>query len=172
MNLTPSMCIELGIFLLVWSILISTITKKLSNKQSFSKKTIITNTGKNNLIKNYCNNNKKTITINGATISNKINGNVRTIIQSGNSITVNGVEISELFEDCLNVTINLEGDVETIKTDNADINITGNVSGSVMNTNGNIKCVSILGNAENKNGNIKAKQINGDAKTHNGNIKK
>ncbi len=114
------------------------------------------------------------ITINGNDIEKKINGKVNSIIQNGNKIIVNGINITDLITKdgtVLNVTIQLDGNVDTITTDNGNILINGNVSNNVSNMNGNIQCENINGSVTNKNGDIQAGDIIGDVSNKNGDIK-
>lgn len=114
------------------------------------------------------------ITINGNDIEKKINGKVNSIIQNGNKIIVNGINITDLIAKdgmVLNVTIQLDGNVDTITTDNGNILINGNVSNNVSNMNGNIQCGNINGSVTNKNGDIQAGDIIGDVSNKNGDIK-
>lgn len=152
------------LFIITWTFFIYNLTK---NK--FVNKTIV-RTFNNNTIKQSSLVGNNSIIINGKDIEHYVGGKVLNIIESGDKTIINGVDISNMFNDSLNITINIEGNIERIDSINSEINIKGNVSGDVTNKNGNITCNDIAGNVENKNGNIRAQNINGAASTKNGNI--
>lgn len=138
---------------------------KFTNNSS-GKTTKIFNSGKNQSICIKGN----SVTINGVEVSESF-GEIKSVVQNGKKVMVNGVDISNMFGDSLNITLNIEGNVDNVKLDNGDININGNVTNNVENCNGNIKCGDVGGSVTNKNGDIKAVNINGAVSNKNGNIK-
>ena len=56
--------------------------------------------------------------------------------------------------DCCD-SFTMTGDAGKIKSTNGNIDISGNVSGDVETTNGNVSCGSVGGSVKTKNGNIK-----------------
>lgn len=82
------------------------------------------------------------ITINGKTITHSGRGDV---CISNNKITIGGVDIKDLDtieERTINIVI--EGNVENIKTEDADITVNG-TAGTATTKNGNITCGDVSG---------------------------
>lgn len=72
------------------------------------------------------------------------------------NITVNG-NIESLDVDCCD-KINIVGAVAKVRTTSGDINISGNVTGDVKSTSGDIKCGQISGSVKTVSGDIKNKK--------------
>ena len=119
------------------------------------------------------------ISING----NNIVGNNITVI--GNKVYVDGKELTE-YSDSKTVNINIVGDVDSIEGGNnivitgnvrevnsysGDIEVKGNVEGSVESRSGDINISeNVGGNVETVSGDVRAKAINGNVKTVSGDI--
>jgi len=106
------------------------------------------------------------------------------IIINGKKYTGNNLSISnnEVFidgkrmeddEDSKSITIQVEGNIETITADYCDsMSITG-TCGNVTSKNGNIDVIGdVLNDVTTKNGNIHCGHVAGDVETKNGNITK
>lgn len=168
--------LEIIVITLFFSLLVLFIFKFISktfNKvdgnftnNSFSKTTKIFNSGKS---QNICIKGNS-VTINGVEVSQSF-GEIKSVVQNGKKVIVNGVDISNMFGDSLNITLNIDGNVENVKLDNGDVYINGNVTNNVENCNGNIKCGDVGGSVTNKNGDIKAVNISGAVSNKNGDIK-
>ena len=106
------------------------------------------------------------IHINGKTYEN-IRGNM---VITDKGVFVDGKPIEE-YKEPFAVNLTIEGNVESVTSDNCDITVNGEV-GSALSKNGNITVKgNVMGNAETKNGNIIVKgDVHGDATTKNGNI--
>ncbi len=104
------------------------------------------------------------IIINGTVISGS--GNV---VISGGKITVGGVDVTpdskqitievkgnvdQLTVDCCD-KISVVGDVKSIKTQSGDVEVTGNVNGSVQTMSGDVDCGNVEGSISTMSGNIK-----------------
>ena len=94
-----------------------------------------------------------------------INGRVE-ITDRG--IFVNGKPIEEYKEPPV-FKIIVEGNVESIETENADVKVKGTVN-TVSSKNGNVNCGDVTGNVDSKNGNVHCGRVAGDVTTKNGNI--
>lgn len=118
-----------------------------------------------NIINFNCANGGKTV-INGKTYSN-IRGNMEI---NDKGVFVNGKPIEE-YEEPPVFKIEINGNVETIESENADIEVKGDVR-TVNSKNGNISIGrDVLENVESKNGNIHISgKVMGDVTTKNGNI--
>jgi hypothetical protein len=108
-----------------------------------------------------------TITVNGRTINSS--GNV---VVSSNRIMVNGVDVTPDTKEinititgatkkievdyCNKITVN--GDVENLSTMSGDVDVTGNVNGSLSTMSGNVDCGDIGGTVSTMSGNIKHKK--------------
>jgi hypothetical protein len=102
-----------------------------------------------------------------------INGKVYKNIQGSMEITdkgifINGKPIEEYKEPPV-FKIVIEGDLESVVTENAEVEVKGNVK-DITSKNGNITCAEVLGNVDCKNGNITCGNVRGDVTTKNGNI--
>ena len=109
------------------------------------------------------------ITVNGKTIKHSGNGSV--CISNG-KVTIDGVDVEDLDaidEKVINIVI--EGNVENLHTDDADITVNGSVH-MASTKNGNITCGDVIGDVETKNGNVMCGIVGGDVTTKNGNIMK
>lgn len=91
-----------------------------------------------------------------------------TIEINDNGIFVNGSPIEEYKEPPVFKLV-VEGSVESIETENADVEVKGFVH-SVTSKNGNITCGDVMGNVDSKNGNVHCGRVAGDVTTKNGNI--
>lgn len=108
------------------------------------------------------------IIINGTALADIDVDNIN-ITQVNGRVIINGKDITEQYsEQQINIVVN--GDVQTIASENATVVVNGNIGGDITSLNGNIQCVDISGNCESKNGNIAARNINGSVNTKNGNI--
>lgn len=118
-----------------------------------------------NIINFNCANGGKTV-INGKTYSN-FRGNMEI---NDKGVFVNGKPIEE-YEEPPVFKIEINGNVETIESENADIEVKGDVK-TVNSKNGNISIGrDVLENVESKNGNIHISgKVMGDVTTKNGNI--
>lgn len=72
------------------------------------------------------------------------------------SIVVNGA-VNRLEADACN-TISVTGDVGNIKTLSGDVDVSGDVSGSVQTMSGDVSCGSIAGSASSMSGDIKQRR--------------
>ena len=91
-----------------------------------------------------------------------------TIEINDRGVFVNGKPIEEYKEPPV-FKIVIEGNVESIETENADVEVKGSVT-NVTSKNGNVTCGSVMGNVESKNGNVCCGSVAGDVTTKNGNI--
>ena len=104
-----------------------------------------------------------------------INGEVHysgsgSICISGGKVTIGGVDVEDLNaidEKVINIVV--EGDIENLKTDDADVTVNGSVN-IATTKNGNITCGDVVGDVETKNGNVMCGLVGGDVTTKNGNI--
>ena len=99
----------------------------------------------------------------------KINGKVyqsNNVSIINNKVIVDGVVID--LEKSL--TVNLEGNVETLTVDACNSITVSGTAGKVKTTSGDIKCGDILGDAKTMSGDIDAKVIHGNAETMSGDI--
>lgn len=113
---------------------------------------------------NYnCRCNGKT-TINGKVYQN-LNG---TMEITAKGIFINGKPLEEYQEPPV-FKIIIEGNVESIETEDADVEVKGSVT-NVTSKNGNISCQEVKGNVDSKNGNVCCGRVSGDVTTKNGNI--
>lgn len=109
---------------------------------------------------------------NGKTV---INGKVYENISGTMTITDDGVFVNgkpiEEYKEPFVVKIVVDGDVDSITSENADVIVNGPV-GSVMSKNGSVRVSNgVTGNVESKNGNIiVGGGVGGDVTTKNGNI--
>lgn len=155
------------------------------------KKTIITNSGKKQIIQQSFSGNKYnslnvkingddiqinselnngTQNINYEDIKNIIGENINDVIINGGQINVNGVDISNLIEtDRKIINLNLIGNANKVEVDNGSVNITGNVNESIITTNGSVECNDV-NNISTTNGSIRANVIKGNAKSTNGKV--
>ena len=111
--------------------------------------------------------------INSCSGSFSVNGkeynNIKGTIEiTDNGIYVNGKPIEEYKEPPV-FKIFVEGNVESIETENADVEVKGSVN-TINSQNGNVTCSEVKGNVESKNGNIMCGKVEGDVTTKNGNI--
>ena len=91
-----------------------------------------------------------------------------TIEITDSGIFVDGKPIEEYKEPPV-FKIVIEGSVETIESENADVEVKGTVT-TVNSKNGNVTCSKVLGNVETKNGNVMCGSVDGEVTTKNGNI--
>ena len=91
-----------------------------------------------------------------------------TIEITDSGIFVDGKPIEECKEPPV-FKIVIEGSVETIESENADVEVKGTVT-TVNSKNGNVTCSKVLGNVETKNGNVMCGSVGGEVTTKNGNI--
>ena len=129
-------------------------------KNIYQKITNINNNNNNNNINNIMN---SKITINGTTYYGDnvvVNGNNQIIID-GKSITCDDKEIS----------IHVEGDVNSVQSTNAPISINGNVKQDVKTTNGGATCIDIFGNVTTINGDLTCHTLKGNFISRNGDLK-
>lgn len=109
---------------------------------------------------------------NGKTV---INGKVYENISGQMTITDKGVFVNgkpiEEYKEPIVVKIEVNGTVESIESENADVTVNG-TAGSVLNKNGNIRVRNgVTGNVESKNGNIFVSGgVGGDVTNKNGTI--
>lgn len=109
------------------------------------------------------------ITVNGKTIKHSGKGSV--CISNG-KVTIGGVDVEYLDaidEKVINIVV--EGDIENLHTDDADVTVNGSAN-MVSTKNGNITCNDVIGDVETKNGNVMCGIVGGDVTTKNGNIMK
>ena|ERR1035437_3204031 len=112
-----------------------------------------------------------TITINGNTISGNLSG--RNISITNNKIIIDGVDVTpdskeinitvsgnieKLSADCCN-KIQVTGDVGSVKTQSGDVEITGNVNGSIQSMSGSVDCGNVSGNISTMSGSVKHKKV-------------
>ena len=90
---------------------------------------------------------------------------------SNNKIYIDGKRIDEQFEDQKTFNVVVDGPLSKLDVDNAEsIEIKGDV-GSVKTTNGNVKVSGLVqGDVKTVNGNVSAINIEGKVSTVNGNI--
>ena len=110
------------------------------------------------------------IKINGSIISGSIGKNISI---SNGKIIVDGVDVTP---DSKNISISIEGNVETVtvsacdkieitgdvgsvKTQSGDVKIIGNVSDSVQTMSGDVECGIVSGNIKTMSGDINYKKI-------------
>ena len=105
-----------------------------------------------------------TLNINGKSYKN-IKGKI-TITDKG--IFVDGKPIEEYVEPPVFKVV-VEGNVESLNTENADVEVNGTVN-TITSKNGNVTCGDVLGNVDSKNGNVCCGKVEGDVTTKNGNI--
>jgi len=67
--------------------------------------------------------------------------------------------------------IAIQGNVGSVKTDVANVDINGHVEGGVTTEVGNVKCGDVGGNVKSEVGNITCENVNGKVKTEVGDIK-
>ena len=119
------------------------------------------------------------VTINGKTYSGKsvsvrngkviIDGNEQKCDDKIINIMVEG-DIERLDVGCAE-KIAIAGNVGSVKTDTANVDINGNVEGGVTTEVGNVKCGDVGGNVRSEVGNITCENVNGKVKTEVGDIK-
>jgi len=93
------------------------------------------------------------------------------VIRNG-VITIDGKPLNEYEEDQSKrpvFVLCVEGNVQDIKADSADIYVSGD-AGTVDTHNGNVTCQGVKGNVHSHNGNIVCGKVDGDVNTYNGNI--
>jgi len=108
--------------------------------------------------------NSASVTIDGKTFKN-IKG---TMEINSKGIFVDGKPLEEYKEPPV-VKVIINGNVESIETENADVEVKGSVN-TITSKNGNISCQEVKGNLETKNGNVCCGRVGGDVTTKNGNI--
>lgn len=91
-----------------------------------------------------------------------------TIEINDDGIFVDGKPIEEYKEPPV-FKIVVEGSVESIETENADVEVKGSVN-TITSKNGNVTCGDVMGNVDSKNGNVCCGNVAGDVTTKNGNI--
>lgn len=106
------------------------------------------------------------ININGMSFSGQ------NISIKNNQIYIDGKRIDEQFEEQKTFNITVDSPVSKLEVDNAEsIEIKGDV-GTVKSTNGNVNISgTVSGDVKTVNGNVKAASIEGDVRTVNGNIR-
>jgi hypothetical protein len=113
---------------------------------------------------NSNNKNMNTISINGTTISS--NGSIVVsngkIIVDGKDVTPEGKEINlvvagnvEKLEVDFCTKIAITGDVENVNTKSGDVDITGNVNGSIQTMSGDVDCGNVSGSISTMSGDVK-----------------
>jgi len=90
------------------------------------------------------------------------------VVITDKGIFVDGKPIEE-YEEPPVFKIVVEGNVETIETENADVEVNGSVN-TITSKNGNVKCKDVTGSVDSKNGNVYCGSVGGDVTTKNGNI--
>jgi len=115
---------------------------------------------------------KSKIIINGKSYENI---NISNVSIGNNNIIIGGdfkngekISLNEFSEK--QITIIVEGNVESLKVEVGNVIVKGN-AGTINHSTGNIDCNDVLGNITNITGNIKANSIKGNASTVNGSIK-
>jgi hypothetical protein len=73
------------------------------------------------------------------------------------NITVEG-NIEELSVDCCN-KISVTGDVGSVKTQSGDVDVTGNVNGSIQSMSGSVDCGNVSGSISTMSGSVKHKKV-------------
>lgn len=91
-----------------------------------------------------------------------------TIEINDDGIFVDGKPIEEYKEPPV-FKIVVEGSVESIETENADVEVKGSVN-TITSKNGNVTCGDVMGNVDSKNGKVCCGNVAGDVTTKNGNI--
>lgn len=95
-----------------------------------------------------------------------------TISIKDGKIYVNGQERSSCGKsaDDISLAVYVEGNVNSLRTDNAPIGVKGSV-GDINTVNGNVKCANVSGYVNSVNGNIRCESVNGDANSINGDVR-
>ena len=119
-------------------------------------------------------------------IINNVNYSGKNIIATKGKIFIDGQEIDTVNQkiditiqgDVENIdidfctSINITGNVTSLKSTSGDIHVTGNIMKSVHSTSGNIEIEgNVDGDAQSTSGDIKCNNISGAVKTVSGNIK-
>ena len=66
--------------------------------------------------------------------------------------------------------IEVNGDLEYIKTSNSDITVNGNVKQNIQTSNGDVDCHDVGGNVSTSNGDIYCQNVSGNVSSNIGNI--
>jgi hypothetical protein len=114
-----------------------------------------------------------TTNINNISGSFSVNGKVYKNIKGRVEITERGIFVNgkpiEEYEEPPVMKLVIEGNIGSIETENADVEVKGDVQ-SIVSKNGNVNCGNVSGNVDSKNGNVHCGTVNGDVTTKNGNI--
>lgn len=117
------------------------------------------------------------------TINNQ-NYSGRNLTIINNRVIIDGKDVTP---DAKEINISVTANIETLKVDyanrvevngvvndieagSADIEVKGNVGGSIQTGSGNVKCGDVGTDVKTGSGNVKCGKINGSAKTGSGNI--
>ena len=108
--------------------------------------------------------NMRNVSINGMVIST----GGRNIIVSGNKVLIDGIDVTP---DAKEIKIEVQGDIDKLEVDNCesilvignvkslstlsgDVNIKGNVEGTVSSVSGDVRCNNVGGSVQTVSGNI------------------
>ena len=107
------------------------------------------------------------VTINGKTIITQNTGN---IVMTGDRILIDGKDVTPV--DTKEITVNIEGNVESldiayaksieikgnvhdVRSTSGNISVTGDVTGDVKSTSGDVRCGNVSGSVKTVSGDIK-----------------
>ncbi len=108
------------------------------------------------------------ITINGHTYSGGRSISITNgkVIIDGNDVTPEGKEINITVHGDIHIIdvdvcnkVSVNGNAHEVKSASGDIDITGDVSGSVHSMSGNVECNEVKGSISTMSGNIKHRKI-------------
>lgn len=95
----------------------------------------------------------------------------RNVNISGNRVIIDGVDVTSQLPDQKQYTIEVTGDIESIKVDACDkLTVNGNV-GSVSTASGDIECGDVGGAVSSVSGDIDCGNIGGSVSTVSGDVK-
>jgi hypothetical protein len=106
------------------------------------------------------------ININGTTIMSSGRGNV---VVSNDRIVVDGKDVTP---DAKQITIEVQGDLQSIEADACDrIHVTGSV-GHVKTTSGDVRCGDVTGSVQCMSGDVSCGRVGGSVSTMSGDIRR
>lgn len=122
--------------------------------------------------------NDSVITINGQTyIGNSVSINNGKVTINGNDVTPDSKTITISINGNINdlkvdrcVSIDVEGDVGSLKATSGNVNVTGDVTDSIQSTSGNIKCHDVDGSIKTTSGKIECNNVYGNATSVHGKV--
>ena len=104
----------------------------------------------------------------------KINGKTyfgNNIQISNNRVIIDGKDVSDDHKDSKEITIQIEGNVETLDVDRAkSIIVNGNVN-SLKSVSGDVECKDVTGDIKTVSGNVECGNVQGGVQTNSGDVK-